>query len=378
MLSKEGCKARQVRLIARLSEANIDAAIISHPKEVYYFTGVIVPEEFPGPPVLLWLGADGVSLLIAHTDQGEPCVDACVTFAPSVGSTVTPNLREVASGLIVEALQARGFKAGRLGWQGESLPKRLGMAVEQGIGGMPEWIAIDPVLADLQEVKDPDEIELLRKVVQVDLAAYAAAEEVIAPGVNELEVLAAAQKGAHLAAGEKVFHDGDYQCGEMGGFARDRKIEAGELYVIDAWSVYRNYWADLCRTFAVGEPSEVQQSVFEHVKGFHDQVGEYLQPGKDGSECAVAMDAYIREHPKLADVGLVHHAGHNVGLRAHQMPDLNKERGGTLRVGNVISVEPGAYIPEARAGVRLENMYLITEDGLENLSSYPMELGAHG
>ena len=364
MLSKEGCTARQMRLIARLSKANIDAAIISHPKEVYYFTGVIIPEEFPGPPVLLWLGADGVSLLIAHTDQGEPC-------------TVTPNLREVASGLIVEALQARGLKAGRLGWQGESLPQRLGMAVEQGIGGMPEWIAIDPVLADMQEVKDPDEIELLRKVVQVDLAAYAAAEEVIAPGVNELEVLAAAQKGAHLAAGEKVFHDGDYQCGEMGGFARDRKIEAGELYVIDAWSVYRNYWADLCRTFAVGEPSEVQQSVFEHIKGFHDQVGEYLRPGKDGSECAIAMDAYIREHPKLADVGLVHHAGHNVGLRAHQMPDLNKERGGKLRIGNVVSVEPGAYIPEVRAGVRLENMYLITEDGLENMSPYPMELGLH-
>ena len=53
MLSKEGCTARQMRLIARLSKANIDAAIISHPKEVYYFTGVIIPEEFPGPPVLL-------------------------------------------------------------------------------------------------------------------------------------------------------------------------------------------------------------------------------------------------------------------------------------------------------------------------------------
>ena len=141
--------------------------------------------------------------------------------------------------------------------------------------------------------------------------------------------------------------------------------------------MYRSYWADLCRSFAVGEPTEVQHSVFEHVKGFHDRVGEYLRPGKDGSECAVAMDAYIREHPKLADVGLIHHAGHNIGLRAHEMPDLNKERGGTLRVGNVVSVEPGAYIPEARAGVRLENMYLITEDGLENLSPYPMELGAH-
>ena len=60
------------------------------------------------------------------------------------------------------------------------------------------------------------------------------------------------------------------------------------------------------------------------------------------------------------------------------MPDLNKERGGILQVGNVVSVEPGAYIPEMRAGVRLENMYLITADGLENLSPYPMELGVHG
>ena len=378
MLSKKGCLGRQARFCARLSAANIDAAVINHPKEIYYFTGIIIPEEFPGQPALLWLGADGASLLLAHTDQGEPCVDECFTYTFNIGGTITPNLREVVSGLIVERLQATGLKAGRVGWQSEHLPRRLGLAVEEGMGRTPEWIAVDDILADLQEIKDSDEIELLRKAVQIDLAAYAAAEAVIAPGVNELQVLAAAQQAAHLAAGEKVFHDGDYQCGEMGGFARDRKIAAGELYIIDAWSVYRNYWADLCRTFAVGEPSEVQQSIFAHIKGFHDRVGEYLQPGKDGSECAVAMDAYIREHPKLADVGLGHHAGHNVGLRAHQLPDLNKERGGTLRIGNVVSVEPGAYIPEARAGVRLENMYLITEDGLENLSPYPLELGAHG
>ncbi|MYA23784.1 MAG: aminopeptidase P family protein [Gemmatimonadetes bacterium] len=377
MLTKEGCRSRQQRLCARLAELDIDATVINHPKEIYYFTGIIIPEEFPGPPAIFWLGADGRSLLIAHTDEGEPCADECFTFSLSVGGTVTPDLRKVISGLIVDTLRVKKPAAGRLGWQSEFLPRRLGQAVEEGLGKTPAWFATDDLLADMQEVKDPDEIELLRKVVQVDLAAYAAAEAAMAPGVNELEVLAAAQRAAHLAAGEKVFHDGDYQCGEPGGFAHNRPIEAGEIYVIDAWSVYRGYWADLCRSFAVGEPTEVQHSVFEHVKGFHDRVGEYLRPGKDGSECAVAMDAYIREHPKLADVGLIHHAGHNIGLRAHEMPDLNKERGGTLRVGNVVSVEPGAYIPEARAGVRLENMYLITEDGLENLSPYPMELGAH-
>ena len=378
MLTKRGCLARQQRLCARLSELQIDAVALNHPKEIYYFTGIIIPEEFPGQPVLFWLGADGRSLLMAHTDQGEPCVDQCFTYQADIGGTLTPDLREVLSMLMAKTLRDQGLQASRLGWQSEFLPRRMGLAVEQGLGQSPEWVAVDGVLSGMQEVKDPDEIELLRRAVQVDLAAYAAAEQAIAPGVSELEVLAAAQRAAHLAAGEKIFHDGDYQCGQMGGFARDRRIEEGELYVIDAWSVYRGYWADLCRTFAVGEPSEVQHSIFAHIKGFHDRVGEYLQPGKDGSECAVAMDAYIREHPKLADVGLVHHAGHNVGMRAHQMPDLNKERGGILQVGNVVSVEPGAYIPEMRAGVRLENMYLITADGLENLSPYPMELGVHG
>ena len=378
MLSDEGCKERQQRFCGRLSELDVEAAILNHPKEIYYFTGVIIPEEFPGQPVLLWLGADGRSVLVAPSGTDDAYVDECISYTFSIGGTVTPDLRAVISPHIAATLKQQELKADRLGWQSEFLPRLLGLAVEEGLGGAPEWVAVDAVLAAMQEVKDPDEIELLRKAVQVDLAAYAAAEEAIVPGVSELEVLAAAQQAAHLAAGEKVFHDGDYRCGEPGGFARARTIEEGELYVIDAWTVYRNYWADLCRTFAVGTPSEVQQSVYLHLKGFHDRVGEYLRPGADGSECAVAMDAYIREHPKLADVGLVHHAGHNVGLRVHQMPDLNRERGGTLRVGNVVSVEPGAYIPEMRAGVRLENMYLITEDGVENLSPYPMELEAQG
>ena len=377
MLTKEGCRTRQQRLCARMAELDIDAAVINHPKEIYYFTGIIIPEEFPGPPALLWLGADGRSLLIAHTDEGEPCADEVFHLFPQRRRHGHARLARGDKWANRRCAAGQKADSGPLGLAERVLPRRLGLAVEEGLGKTPAWVAVDDLLADMQEVKDPDEIELLRKVVQVDLAAYAAAEAAIAPGVNELEVLAAAQRAAHLAAGEKVFHDGDYQCGELGGFARNRPIEAGEIYVIDAWSVYRGYWADLCRSFAVGEPTEVQHSVFEHVKGFHDRVGEYLRPGKDGRECAVAMDAYIREHPKLADVGLIHHAGHNIGLRAHQMPDLNKERGGTLRVGNVVSVEPGAYIPEARAGVRLENMYLITEDGLENLSPYPMELGAH-
>ncbi len=374
MLTKEGCRARQDRLRRRMSDAKIDAIAIVHPLEVYYFTGVLFPEQFPGQPVLLWIEADGASWMIAHSDEGEPLVDACYTYVCSIGGTVNSYMRTQVGELVVERLQAHKSAAMRVGYQREFMPKLLADQVEQGLGAVPEWVAMDEGLHQMQEVKDDDELVLIRKAIEVDLAAYTAAQKVIAPGVNELEVLGAAQQAAHLAAGEKVFHDGDYQCGQLGGFARDRRIEEGELYIIDAWAIYRGYWSDLCRTFAVGEPTELQESIYEHLRAFHDRIGDYLQPGKDSRDCAKAMDAYIREHPALQEAGLGHHGGHTIGLRAHQMPDVNATRGGIFQVGNVVSIEPGSYIPEARAGVRLENMYLITESGPENLSVYPMEI----
>lgn len=374
MLTKEGCRTRQDRLRRRLSEAKIDAVAIVHPLEIYYFTGVLFPEQFPAQPALLWIEAGGDSWMVAHSDAGEPLVDACYTYECSIGGTINPYMRTQLGELIVERLQARGTRAGRVGYQREFMPKLLSDQIDRGLGTEPEWVDMDEGLHGMQEVKDDDEIALIRKAIEVDLAAYTAAQKVIEPGVNELEVLGAAQQAAHLAAGEKVFHDGDYQCGQLGGFARNRRIEEGELYIIDAWAIYRGYWSDLCRTFAVGEPTELQESVYNHLRAFHDQIGDHLQPGKDSRDCAKAMDAYIREHPALRESGLGHHGGHTIGLRAHQMPDVNATRGGIFQVGNVVSIEPGSYIPEARAGVRLENMYLITESGPENLSVYPMEI----
>ena len=86
------------------------------------------------------------------------------------------------------------------------------------------------------------------------------------------------------------------------------------------------------------------------------------------------VDGRIREHPHLREIGLTHHGGHGVGLRAHEGPDLNRDRDDILRPGDVVSVEPGAYTPELRAGIRLENTFLITETGCELLSEYPLSL----
>ena len=370
MLTEEGSLTRQQRFRERLAAENLDAAVITHYLEIYYLTGILLPQRFPA---CLFLSTDGGTCLVAHTDENAQCVDECLAYPWHTGYTMNPDLIGQLTEVVGTRLPGPG-KVKRLGWQSESMPRLLAEMIDQK-SSPAEWVAIDDTLNDLQKRKDPDEVAMLRRSVDCSLAAYTAAQRVIEPGVNELEVLAAAQRAATLEACEPIYHDGDYRCGEPGGPARDRVVEEGEIYIVDAWSIYRGYWSDLCRAYIVGDsPTDLQQSVFAHLKAFHDQVPSLLRPGAEGTEVFAAAESYLREHPALRDTDLIHHAGHCVGMRAHQMPDLNRDRGGELEVGNVVSVEPGAYIPELRGGVRLENMYLIGEERTENLSDYPMDL----
>jgi Xaa-Pro aminopeptidase len=178
-----------------------------------------------------------------------------------------------------------------------------------------------------------------------------------------------------MTAREQVDHDGDYQSGAYNGPARDRAIEAGELYIIDAWTCCRGYWSDLSRVFVVGsQPDDLQQSLFDHIAGVQRRAAGLLRPGLDTTELWRAMDQMIREYPALADTGLIHHGGHAIGLRIHEEPDINRDRGGVLRTGDVICLEPGGYRPEARHGVRIENTYLVSQSGSELLSHGTIEL----
>lgn len=371
MLSQEGCRTRQERFRALLEREGIDAAVISDARDVYYFTGFQAGGSLAFP-VLLYLEASGRSVLAAPRSDEPAAVDERVRYELQTFATLNPDLtRRLARAMADYLSGAR--TGGRLGWQMESLPQHVGNALADTLRP-DEWVSIDDGLADMESRKDPDEVALLRESVACTLAAYDAVRQAIAPGVNEVAVLEAGHRAANLRAGEAVFHNGDYQSGVGGGFARNRAIEAGELYIVDAWTTYRGYWSDLCRTFAVGEPTPLQQEVFAHMASIVADVPGQLKPGIRGTDLWRWIDRRIREHPLLREAGLGHHAGHAVGLRAHEMPDLNRDREGILEPGNVVSCEPGSYVPELNAGIRLENTFLITETGCEQLSDYPIAL----
>ena len=371
MLTHEGCRGRQERFRALLAEQRLDAAVIGDPREIFYLTGLLLPSVITFP-ALLYVETAGRIWLAAHTAEDEALVDDRVTYEPHLLYTLNPDPMRRLARVVAERL-AGAPSPRRLGWQAESLPRLLGDVIAEALHP-DEWVAVDDGIAALQRRKDADEVALLRTAIGCSLAAYDAARPAIVPGVSELAVLEAGHTAATLYAGETVHHGGDYRSGELGGPARDRTVPAGELYIIDAQSTYRGYWADLCRTFPVGEPTPLQREVFAHVAAILAEVPAMLKPGLRGTELWRRMDGRLREHPHLREVGLVHHAGHGVGVRPHEAPDLNRDREGVLAVGDVVSVEPGAYSAELRGGVRLENTFLITETGCELLSEYPVAL----
>ena len=369
-LTEYGCLDRQNRFRARLAERNIDAAVFMDVRDVYYFTGKLLPDTFP---VFMLLESDGGCWVVAHTDDGVSCVDDWIAYEWHQLDTLNFDLMRQLNSVVKLKLRDTA-RVQQLGIQFESVSGLLRQTVDSALHPS-ESIPIDGIISEVQRRKDPDELEMLRWSVQVNLASYDAAQAILRSGVNELEVLAESQRGAMLKAGERVFHDGDYQCGERHGPARNRRIERGELYILDGHTCCRGYWSDLARTFIVdSEPTDLQQSIFDHIAAVQDSVPSLLKPSARGTEIWRALDEQIREHPALADSGLVHHAGHGIGIRMHEPPDLNRDREGILRVGDVVCVEPGGYTPGARLGARIENTYLITESGAENLSKYPVDI----
>ena len=374
MLTAEGCKDRQTRFRVKLDADGIDAVVLTDHIEIYYLTGLLL-SGYPAFyfPAFLFFETDGGSWLAAHTEEGEALVDDRITYEWHIMSTMNPDpVRQLDRAVAARLSSAKPVS--RIGWQAEGLERLLAETVDARLS--PDtWAPVDDLLAEMHKRKDADELALLRKSIQVDLAAYTRAQEVMEPGMNELDVLAEAQQAAMSAAGEVVYHGGDYRAGVIGGTARDRKIEAGELYIIDAQSTYRGYWSDLARTFSVGgEPTDLQMSVYEHLAGILNDVPGLVGPGQSATALWKTIDARIREHPHLADSGLIHHGGHGVGLRPHEAPDINRDRDAVFEVGDVFSCEPGAYSDDLRAGIRLENTFAITAAGVETLSEYPLSL----
>src|SRR5262249_42106606 len=197
-------------------------------------------------------------------------------------------------------------------------------------------------------------------------------------GMTEMDAWVLVNRAATEALGEQVSVYGDFASGprgetEKGGPPTSRRIEKGDLLLLDFSVVVSGYRGDFTNTFAVGGgPTARQRELFEACLGALRAGEARLRPGTPARE----VDAAVRGH--FASRGLDHaftsHSGHALGLGHPEPPYFVPHSTDTVMAGDVVALEPGLYI-EGQGGMRYERNYLITPDGFEVLSNHELRIG---
>lgn len=356
--SATGIAPRGTRLVEGFRARGCDAALLIGPGHAGH---LLAYQRVYSGPVAQLVDAEGRTTLIVpvyEVDAARACTgveDVRGYGEPGFGLdlAIVDKLVSVAAGIVPR---------GRLAIASE-LPG-VGAAIASAAGV--EHVPIDDLMHDLRLVKDVDELRAIVRAYELALVGQAAVEAGAIPGAMEIELYAAAQASAHVAAGGVVDFGADLLIGERsalvcGPVAVPGTTQAvdGDVVVADVSVRHGGFWGDTARTFVVGENQEAV-AVRASIREILDEAATRLRPGVRCSDIfSQIAEAIAARHPGGS---FPHHGGHGVGVTNFEDPHLIPADDSTLEEGMVIAVEPGVYFA-GRFGVREEDNYLVTSAG---------------
>ncbi|MEO1997263.1 MAG: Xaa-Pro peptidase family protein [Planctomycetaceae bacterium] len=367
-LNPEQCRARQARLQATMERMQVDRVLLLAPENVQWLTG-FRPHRLMSSAATLDL--DGTVCLSVPNEEPEGVAADCVVVYEAQWRATLRQEQSLAATQALKSVVDLRPAAAQLAAEFSICGPIAELGPDTDIGKT--CVDIEPQLWKLRRFKHDDELRMIRRSIACTDAMYEAAREMIRPGVSELDVYNRLHAAAVEVAGEPLTALGnDFQCNSPGGPPRSRVAQSGELYILDLSPVYRGYYADNCRTIAVeGPPTDCQMDAWRRIVSVLEMVEDTVVPGMS---CA---EVFRRAQTELDDYrpdAFFHHLGHGFGLFPHEAPHLNSAWDDTFEEGDVFTAEPGLYGPELRAGIRLEQNYRVTADGVERLTAFPLDL----
>jgi Xaa-Pro aminopeptidase len=358
---------RTQRLAALLPERGVDLLLATHPVNLRYLTG--------------FTGSHGLAL-IAATGEGRTGHLFYTDFRyDTQSSEQVPELfaRRIAAIDLVEAAvgELERIGGGRLGFEEGALTVKQHMRLRELLGEEWELLPCGGLVEGLREVKQPAELERIRAASELADRALREVLEAGLVGRTEREVtidleLRMRRLGALAPSFPSIVAAGPHSALPHAE-PRDVPIPRDTLVTIDWGAELEGYCSDCTRTYATGERlPEGAREVYELVLRAQLAGLAAVRPGPSGRE----VDAAAREVIEQAGHGehFGHGLGHGVGIEVHEGPRLSRTAGEQpLRAGNVVTVEPGVYIP-GLVGVRIEDLLVVTDDGARVLSGLPKEL----
>ncbi|MBD0292032.1 MAG: aminopeptidase P family protein [Jiangellaceae bacterium] len=356
---------RLARAQAAAQQAGFDALLITPGADLRYLTGYqALPLE--RLTCLVLPATDDSRLLVPELER--PAAEASLARAHGIEIVGWPETADPIA-LVADMLP----KAGRVAlddhmWAEKVLRFRAAMPdAEQLLAG--------PVLRELRMRKSPKEVAALREAgVAID-RVHARMGEWLATGRTEREVRrdignAIVDEG-HVRVDFVIVASGP-NAASPHHEAAGRAIESGDPVVVDiGGTTEAGYCSDEARTYVVGEPADEFTVHYGALRQAQDAAVQHVRPGVT----AESVDAVAREGLTAAGLGeyFVHRTGHGIGLETHEEPYIVAGNDRVLEPGMTFSVEPGFYLP-GRYGARIEDIVVVSEDGVERLNVRPREL----
>ncbi len=352
-------KARADRLISLLPDWGVDVMLVSDLVNVRYLTG------YTGTNGLALVGPGTRTFITDFRYVEQAAEEVHVSFERHRSSQ---DLLDAIEGVLPEGHI-------RLGFEDAHVSVRTYGRLRELLGSRAELVGIHALVEQLRAVKEPNEIE---RITAASAVADAAFERLLLGGLvgrTERELAIALEADMREHGAEHPSFDTIVATGGHGALPhaqpRDVPIRRGELVVIDWGARLDGYCSDCTRTVAAGDPGIDAQRVYELVLEAQLAGLEAVKDGQSGR----AADAVARG---VIDAGghgehFGHGLGHGVGLDIHEGPRLSQRSEDDLRTGNVVTVEPGVYLP-GRFGIRIEDLVVISDGGCEILSSVSKRL----
>jgi Xaa-Pro aminopeptidase len=233
----------------------------------------------------------------------------------------------------------------------------------------------DGLVESLRAIKEESELEILRRACAITDRVFERLMDVKFVGRTEREVSWDLTRLFHEEGGESLAFESIVGAGPTGARpharAGDRKIEAGELVVIDAGCTVEGYSSDYTRTFATGALDDEAKEVYAVVLAAQQAGLDAIRADIPAIDADGAARKVVEDSPFAGTFG--HGLGHGLGLDVHELPRMSSETDDILAPGNVVTVEPGVYL-EGKFGVRIEDDVVVTKDGIENLTGFRKDL----
>lgn len=238
-----------------------------------------------------------------------------------------------------------------------------------------ELVATSGIVEQIRQVKDEQELAIIKEAAQLADDTFAHILNYIKPGVRELDIalemeMFMRKNGATSTSFETIVASGE-RSALPHGVASERIIGRDEFVKLDFGAYYKGYCSDITRTVFVGKPSEKHLEIYNIVLEAQLHGLKHIKAGMSGLEADALCRNVIAGYGYGEQFG--HGTGHGIGMEIHEAPRLSRLSDTLLTPGMTVTVEPGIYIP-GFGGVRIEDDIVITESGNQILTSSPKEL----